>query len=59
MADSKQKAVEQLVAGIVDPWLDQTLAEADAVQAVRVGEAQVDVDLCLPYACALEHPPAA
>lgn len=56
MADSKQKAVEQLVAGVVDPWLDQTLAEANAVEAVQVSDGQVNVDLCLPYACALEHP---
>lgn len=55
MPDIDQKTVEQAVAGFVDPWLGQTLAESGAVEQVRVTSSGVDIRLCLPYAAALEH----
>jgi len=55
MPDIDQKAVAQAVEGFVDPRLGQTLAEAGAVESVRVTSEAVDISLRLPYVAAREH----
>ncbi|MBS97640.1 MAG: iron-sulfur cluster carrier protein ApbC [Oceanospirillaceae bacterium] len=55
MPQLDQNALQELVGRVVDPWLEQSLADAGAVQGVRVGDSGIEVRITLPYAGLLEH----
>lgn len=55
MPQINKTALEQAVADFIDPWLGQSLAEAQAIEGIDVTPEGAIVSLCLPYAGACEH----